>query len=171
MSVDINDLKNLFVRGYSACEYKFSGKWREGDGMTLLEKMGHAAEAVGCEDEIKAADDVIRNLSAGNTAGIAVLGEENCGKTALMNKLAGQEVRKTTVLSMNEPPLMVIFGSGEEKPGFETAEVQAGQMAADVTIYEIPLSMAVAGTTGNILPMLDENGCRDLCRFCDNAAD
>ncbi len=124
--------------------------------MTLLEKMGHAAEAVGCEDEIKAADDVIRNLSAGNTAGIAVLGEENCGKTALMNKLAGQEVRKTTVLSMNEPPLMVIFGSGEEKPGFETAEVQAGQMAADVTIYEIPLSMAVDGTTGNILPMLEE---------------
>lgn len=125
--------------------------------MKLSEKIRNAAETAGCSDEINTINAVMENLTGSKTKNIAFLGGINCGKTALINKLAGMEVRKPTKLFMDEEPLMVTFGSGEEKPGYEVIDIKESKCSeAGVAFYEIPIHRAVDHEAGRATPMLEE---------------
>ncbi|MCH5264946.1 MAG: hypothetical protein J1F02_03530 [Lachnospiraceae bacterium] len=125
--------------------------------MSLLEKMGDAAVLAGCEEDIKAFDAVIERLQGSKTKNIAVLGEANCGKTELINMIAGKEVRKPTKLSLGEEPLMLTFNSGESKPEYEVTDIKDSQYEeAGLSFYEIPIDMALDSDSGQVRPMLEE---------------
>lgn len=125
--------------------------------MSLSETLKAAAKAAGTENEVTGVEEVIVNLQEGKTKNIAILGEANCGKTSLINRLAGMEVRKPTKISMDEAPLMVTFHSGEEKEGYEIMDVSAPKCEeAEASLYEIPVHMAVDDETGQAALMLEE---------------
>lgn len=125
--------------------------------MILSEKIEAAARLAGCEDKISAVDAVMESLQDSRTKNVAVLGETNCGKTSLINKIAGVQVREPTNFSMDERPLMVTFGSGGTKPGYEVVDVRDSICGeARISLYEIPMNMALDGGTRQVKPMLEE---------------
>lgn len=125
--------------------------------MKLSDKVWEAAGAAGCEYKITATEELMERLTRGKTKNIAVLGETNCGKTSLINEMAGVQVRKPTKLPMEEEPLMVTFHSGETKPGYEQVDVQNSRCEeAGLTLFEIPMQMAVYSETEEVGAMLEE---------------
>lgn len=125
--------------------------------MSLAQTVVKAAKAAGTEEKVMEIENVISSLQGSNTKNIAVLGEANCGKTSLINKLAGTEVRKPTKLSMEEEPIMVTFHNGETKKGYQIVEVNAPKCEeAGISLYEIPITMAVESETGQTSLMLEE---------------
>lgn len=120
-------------------------------------KIKEWADAAGCGDELAAIEDVIEELKTSKTTNVAVLGEANCGKTSLINKLAGMEARKPTQISMDERPLMVTFGSGETKQEYEAVDVKNSMWEENkVVFYEIPIDMALDEDTGNLKPIAEK---------------
>ena len=125
--------------------------------MKLSEKFKNAAEITNCQGELRAYDEVVNVLTGSRLKNIAVLGAGNCGKTTLINLLAGQEVRKVTRLPLGEGPLMVTFQSDEEREGFEKVNVKnIGPEREGIAFYEIPLNMAVDCKTGKPTKMLEQ---------------
>ncbi len=112
--------------------------------MSLSENMKSAAKFAGCEKEINTLEGIIQYLNKNQVKNIAVLGETNCGKTTLINKLSGTEVRKPTKLSLGEEPLKVVFGSEEQEEGYETVNVKNNTLSEmGIAFYEIPINMAI----------------------------
>lgn len=111
----------------------------------LSEKIKELAKYAGRENEVNALEEMIDYLNNNKIKNIAILGETNCGKTTLINKLAGTEVRKPTVLSLGEEPLKVIFNAKEE----ETSEYEViniddpGLAELGIAFHEIPINMAI----------------------------
>lgn len=125
--------------------------------MNLNEKIIKIAEYAGCMDEVKQYDEIIEQLNNSMLKNIAVIGETNCGKTTLINKLAGTEVRKATEISKNEPSMMVTFNSDEVKEGFEKHNVSNKKCSdAGIALYEIPVNDAIEYETGKITSLMEQ---------------
>lgn len=125
--------------------------------MKLSEKIRELAKTAGAEEEVMAVEDMMEKLSGGGNKNVAVLGEMNCGKTSLINRLAGTEVRKPTRFASDARPLMVTFDSGPGKPGYEVIEAASPKCKEmKVNFFEIPLNMAVDPDTGKASAMLEE---------------
>jgi len=125
--------------------------------MNIDERIKKIAEYSGCAEKIREYDELIDELNKSRLKNIAVIGETNCGKTTLINKLAGETVRKISEISMNEPPMMVTFGSDEVKQGFEKHEASNKRLSdANIALYEIPVNDAVEYGTGKITNMLEQ---------------
>lgn len=125
--------------------------------MRLSEKWKNEAAAGRCEAELAVWDTVINYLQSDGTHSIAVLGETNSGKTTLLNRIAGREVRKPTLISMEEQPLMLTTCCGRKKPGYETVEMEPDRWGgADVSFFEIPINIAIDYETRGLSPVLEE---------------
>lgn len=125
--------------------------------MNLSQQIKDYAETVGCRQEISALDRIIDILQNSRTLNIAILGETNCGKTYLMNRLAGREVRKPSMLSADGTPLMVTFQEGEGRPGYEIIVLDAPEPAYErLSFFEIPINLAIDYETRELSPMLEE---------------
>ena len=108
----------------------------------LTEKFYEAAKIAGCEYKVLNAKEIIAYLSENKTRNVAILGETNSGKTTLINRLCGKEVRTATKLSMGEKPLKVVFASIESDDNYEIVSLDSGNNAG-LTFNEIPFNMAV----------------------------
>lgn len=108
----------------------------------LTEKFYEAAKIAGCEYKVLNAKEIIAYLSENKTRNVAILGETNSGKTTLINRLCGKEVRAATKLSMGEKPLKVVFASIESDDNYEIVSLDSGNNAG-LTFNEIPFNMAV----------------------------
>lgn len=125
--------------------------------MELSKEIRELAQKEGVEAEVMAVEDMMEKLSEGGNKNIAILGEMNCGKTSLINRLVGTEVRRPTKFASDALPLMVTFGSGEKKAGYEVIVADFTQCEErEVNLFEIPLNMAVDPDTGNASAMLEE---------------
>lgn len=125
--------------------------------MRLSEKWKNEAAAGRCEAELAVWDTVIDYLQSDGTHSVAVLGETNSGKTTLLNRIAGREVRKPTLISMEEQPLMLTTCDGRKKPGYETVEMEPGRWGGtDVSFFEIPINIAIDYETRELSPVLEE---------------
>lgn len=123
----------------------------------LSEKWKSEAVAGGCEPELAVWDAVIDDLQRNGTRNIAVLGETNSGKTTLLNRIAGQEVRRPMLVSMEEQPLMLTSCCGRKKPGYEVVEIAPGRWGgADISFFEIPINLAIDYETRELSPVLEE---------------
>lgn len=125
--------------------------------MSLSENIKSAAEFADCTSEIKKLDEIIQYLDYNKMKNIVVLGETNCGKTTLMNLLAGVEVRKPTRLSLGEEPLKVVFDSDEKDADFETVNAENAMLSdKGIAIHEIPMNLAVDYETKLANPILEK---------------
>lgn len=125
--------------------------------MRLSEKWKNEAAAGGCEAKLAVWDAVIDDLQRNGTRSIAVLGETSSGKTTLLNRIAGREVRRPTLISMEEQPLMLTSCRGRTKPGYEAVEMEPGRWEdADVSFFEIPINIAIDYETRELSPVLEE---------------
>lgn len=124
--------------------------------MRLSEKWKSEAVAGTCEADLAIWDAVIDELQTDGARNIAVLGETNSGKTTLLNRIAGQEVRRPSFVSMEEQPLMLTSCYGKNKPGYETVVMEPGRWeGANVSFCEIPINTAIDYETGELSPMLE----------------
>ncbi len=124
--------------------------------MNLCTKYKEAIEYTNSEAFIKRYDDIIETLKTSELKNIAVLGETNSGKTELINKLVGKEVRTATRLSLGEPPLMVTFKSQESKNGYEVVNVdECSDDYSDIALHEIPVNLAIDYDSGACNDMLE----------------
>lgn len=125
--------------------------------MSFKEKYESFITYAGCEAKIQAYDRIVANLKESKLKNIAVLGGAGSGKTALINRLSGKEVRKVTALSFGETPLMVTFGSEERKEGFEKVDVaDASEEKKGIAFYEIPETIAFEEESTIVGPLLEE---------------
>ena len=125
--------------------------------MKWSEKAAAVIQAAGCGTEIETLDRVMENLQAGRTKQVGVLGEISSGKTTLINRMAEKEVRKPSRIAREEPPLMVTFGSGEVKEGYEVIDVKNPRCEEiPVSFFEIPADRAIHPQTLETEPMLEE---------------
>lgn len=125
--------------------------------MTINKKLMDIAEYAGCTGDIRPFDSIIEGLKTSKLKNIAVLGDICCGKTSLINKLAGTEVRKPSDVSRGEPPMMVTFGSDEKKEGFEKHDVSNRRCSdAGVSFYEIPAGAAIDPASGKPSLLLEQ---------------
>ena len=125
--------------------------------MKLSEKWKSEAAAGECEAELAVWDAVTDDLQRNGTHNIAVLGETNSGKTTLLNRIAGQEIRRPTLISMEEQPLMLTSCRGRKNPGYEVVEIEPGRWGgADISFFEIPINIAIDYETRELSPVLEE---------------
>lgn len=125
--------------------------------MRISEKLKNEAAAAGCEAALAVWDGVIDNLQRDRPRNIAVLGETSCGKTSLLNRFAGQVVRRPAMVSMEEQPLMLTSRQGERKADYEIVELNPGKWGGqDISFFEIPINMAVDYESRELSPMLEE---------------
>lgn len=125
--------------------------------MKLFEKYSDIIHFTQSEEDIKIYEEIISSLESSKLKNIAVLGEMNCGKTSLINKLSGAEARKTTKISLDEMPLMVTFHSDETRDGYEKVDLHNEKcQELGVAFYEIPINQAVEYETGRPTKLLEE---------------
>jgi len=125
--------------------------------MNLSQDIEQIAQNTGCEHEITVIDGIIDALKNSKTLNAAVLGETNCGKTSLINQLVGREVRKPSMLPLDEAPLMVTFHEEEKKPSYEVVLLDGPeQEASKISFFEIPINLAIDYDTRQLSPMLEE---------------
>ncbi len=125
--------------------------------MGLWETVTSAAKAAGTEAEVAGVEAAVVWLRTSRVRNVAILGGANCGKTSLINKIAGAEVRRPTKFSMGGEPLMVTFGSGETKAGYEVVDINSPECEkTGMSLFEIPIEQAVDHRTGQLTMMLEE---------------
>ena len=125
--------------------------------MGLWETVTSAAKAAGTEAEVAGVEAAVAWLRTSRVRNVAILGGANCGKTSLINKIAGAEVRRPTKFSMGGEPLMVTFGSGETKAGYEVVDINSPECEkTGMSLFEIPIEQAVDHRTGQLTMMLEE---------------
>lgn len=121
----------------------------------LTEKIYEAAKMAGCETKVAKAKEILAYLSENKTRNVAILGETNSGKTTLINKLCGKEVRPATRISSGEKPLKVVFAPADSDDSYEIVSVD-NESYADLTFSEIPFNMAVDYETKMPTEMLEK---------------
>lgn len=124
--------------------------------MKLSKNLRECADIASCVHEVLALEGVIRALEESTCLNVAILGETKCGKTTLMNRLAGKEIRRASMMPAEEAPLMAAACPEAAKAGYEAVILEDAQALDGLAFYELPINLAIDYETKALSLMLEE---------------
>ena len=124
--------------------------------MKRFEDLVQKAKAVGCAKKVIALKNEAEMLLAQERIHVGVIGAQNCGKTTLLNRITGSEIREPDMLSQKERPLRIAFEPMEEDPACDCAQAENEHWRkAQAVLYEIKASDVFEGEDGRVSPLVN----------------
>ncbi|MBT9778598.1 hypothetical protein GPL15_19045 [Clostridium sp. MCC353] len=124
--------------------------------MELFEKLLPFAADAGCEEAVNRLKSQAEELLAQEDTHVVVAGGANSGKTTLINRMVGNEVREESLLNEEEKPLRVVFEKRDDDDAYDCRTVMNQAWYDEgAVLYEMKIQDMFCGESGALKEVMN----------------